>query len=211
MLGDNIKALRKQKGYSQETMANQLNVVRQTISKWEKGQSVPDAYMLEQIAELLEVPVSTLLGDTIPEETSLSRDDEIVTQLAILNAQLANQARSRRRTIKIAVISIIAIFISMIVLYFGALILFGAVTRTDAEELKKVEFHGTLYGEEYYYEAEYDSNYQIFTAGGDGWIADHVQTEKYDDAKVMMAQIEDYFRDRGGEYEIIWEEDLQTD
>lgn len=206
MLGDNIKALRKQKGYSQETMASQLNVVRQTISKWEKGQSVPDAYMLEQIAELLEVPVSTLLGDIILEDNTTSRDDEIVTQLAILNAQLANQARNRRRTIRMAVISIIAIFVAMVVLYIGALILFSAVTKTDAEELKKVEFHGTLYGEEYYYEAEYDSNYQIVTAGGDGWIADHVQTDKYDDAKVMMAQIEDYFRDRNGEYEIIWEE-----
>lgn len=205
MLGDNIKTLRKQKGYSQETLASQLNVVRQTISKWEKGISVPDAYMLEQMAELFEVPVSDLLGNNIEEENASSRDDEIVTQLAILNAQLANQARNRRRTIKIAVISIIAIFVSMVVLYIGALILFRTVTETSEEELKKVEFHGTLYGEEYYYEAEYDSNYQIFTAGGDGWIADHVQTEKYDDAKVMMAQIEDYFRDRNGEYEIIWD------
>ena len=205
MLGENIKTLRKQKGYSQETLASQLNVVRQTISKWEKGISVPDAYMLEQMAELFEVPVSDLLGNNIEEENASSRDDEIVTQLAILNAQLANQARNRRRTIKIAVISIIAIFVSMVVLYIGALILFNVVTETSEEELKKVEFHGTLYGEEYYYEAEYDSNYQIFTAGGDGWIADHVQTEKYDDAKVMMAQIEDYFRDRNGEYEIIWD------
>lgn len=205
MLGENIKTLRKQKGYSQETLASQLNVVRQTISKWEKGISVPDAYMLEQMAELFEVPVSDLLGNNIEEEHASSRDDEIVTQLAILNAQLANQARNRRRTIKIAVISIIAIFVSMVVLYIGALILFNVVTETSEEELKKVEFHGTLYGEEYYYEAEYDSNYQIFTAGGDGWIAEHVQTEKYDDAKVMMAQIEDYFRDRNGEYEIIWD------
>lgn len=205
MLGENIKTLRKQKGYSQETLASQLNVVRQTISKWEKGISVPDAYMLEQMAELFEVPVSDLLGNNIEEEYASSRDDEIVTQLAILNAQLANQARNRRRTVKIAVISIIAIFVSMVVLYIGALILFRTVTETSEEELKRVEFHGTLYGEEYYYEAEYDSNYQIFTAGGDGWIADHVQTEKYDDAKVMMAQIEDYFRDRNGEYEIIWD------
>jgi len=206
MLGDNIKALRKQKGYSQETLASQLNVVRQTISKWEKGISVPDAYMLEQMAELFEVPVSDLLGNIIEEEHVVSRDDEIVTQLAILNAQLANQARNRRRTIKIALISILSIFLLLVILYIGAAILFGVVTRTDAEELKKVEFYGTLDGEEYYYEAEYDENYQIFTAGGDGWIADHVQTDKYDDAKILMAQIEDYFIMRGGEYEIIWDE-----
>lgn len=204
MLGDNIKALRKQKGYSQETLASQLNVVRQTVSKWEKGLSVPDAYMLEQMAELFEVPVSTLLGDIIEEEKIVSRDDEIVTQLAILNAQLANQARNRRRAIKIAVISILSIFALLMLLWISAGMLYSTVTRSDAEELKKVEFHGTLDGEEYYYEAEYDSDYRIFTSGGDGWIADHLQTDKYDDAKVLMAQIEDYFRDRNGEYEIIW-------
>jgi len=206
MLGENIKALRKQKGYSQETLASQLNVVRQTISKWEKGQSVPDAYMLEQIAELFEVPVSTLLGNAVAENDSFSKENEIVTQLAILNAQLANQTRNRRKTIKIAVISILSLFLLLVILYIGVVILFSTVTRTDEDDLKKVEFHGTLYGEEYYYEAEYDENYQIYFAGGDGWIADHVQTEQYSDAKVLMAQIEDYFRDRGGEYEIIWEE-----
>ena len=40
MLSDNIKILRKKKGYSQETLAEQLQVVRQTISKWEKGVSL---------------------------------------------------------------------------------------------------------------------------------------------------------------------------
>ena len=61
MLGENIKALRKQKGYSQETLAQQLNVVRQTISKWEKGLSVPDAEMLERMAALFEVSTDALL------------------------------------------------------------------------------------------------------------------------------------------------------
>lgn len=164
--------------------------------------------MLEQIAELFEVPVSTLLGNITTEENTVSREDEIVTQLAILNAQLANQARNRRRTIKIAFISILSIFMLPVVFYIGAVILFSVVTRTDAEPLKKVEFYGTLYGEKYYYEAEYDEDYQIYTAGGDSWIADHVQTVKYDDAKVLMAQIEDYFRDRNGEYKIIWDESI---
>ncbi len=62
MLGENIKILRKQKGFSQETLAQQLNVVRQTVSKWEKGISVPDAEMLNSLSELFEVPVSTLLS-----------------------------------------------------------------------------------------------------------------------------------------------------
>ena len=62
MLSDNIQKYRKQKGWSQEELAVRLNVVRQTISKWERGTSVPDADMLIQLSDLLGVSVSTLLG-----------------------------------------------------------------------------------------------------------------------------------------------------
>ena len=86
MLADNIKALRKQKGYSQETLAQQLNVVRQTVSKWEKGLSVTDAEMLARLAELFEVPVSTLLDSALPElAADPDSSAEVARQLAILN------------------------------------------------------------------------------------------------------------------------------
>ena len=62
MFSENLKTLRKQKGFTQEELAARLNVVRQTVSKWEKGLSVPDAELLTRLAEVLEVPVSTLLG-----------------------------------------------------------------------------------------------------------------------------------------------------
>ena len=65
MLNENLKQLRKSKGLTQEELAVQLGVVRQTISKWEKGLSVPDSEMLIEIAERFDVPVSTLLGDTV--------------------------------------------------------------------------------------------------------------------------------------------------
>lgn len=67
MLNENIKAIRKSKGLSQQELAIKLNVVRQTISKWEQGLSVPDSDMLISISEVLETPVSTLLGETVPE------------------------------------------------------------------------------------------------------------------------------------------------
>lgn len=67
MLNENIKNLRKAKGLSQEELANRLNVVRQTISKWEKGLSVPDSSMLISLADELDTSVSTLLGETVPE------------------------------------------------------------------------------------------------------------------------------------------------
>ena len=70
MLNENIKMLRKSKGLSQEELAIKLNVVRQTVSKWKQGLSVPDAGMLISISEVFETPVSTLLGETLVETKS---------------------------------------------------------------------------------------------------------------------------------------------
>ena len=53
---------------SQEELAARLHVVRQTISKWEKGLSVPDSALLIRLAEVFEVPVSELLGERIEAE-----------------------------------------------------------------------------------------------------------------------------------------------
>ena len=58
MLTENIKALRKSRGLSQQELAVKLNVVRQTVSKWEQGLSVPDSDMLVAISEVLETPLA---------------------------------------------------------------------------------------------------------------------------------------------------------
>ena len=96
MLKDNIKTLRKQKGLSQEELSIKLNVVRQTISKWEQGLSVPDAEMLISISEVFDTPVSTLLGETILEENS-DNLKEISEKLEVINLQLAQKRESKRK------------------------------------------------------------------------------------------------------------------
>ena len=82
MLHENLKKLRKQKGFTQEELAGQLHVVRQTVSKWEQGLSVPDAQTVSRLAEIYEVPVSDLLGTvTIPDH----REDAIAQELEKIN------------------------------------------------------------------------------------------------------------------------------
>lgn len=103
MFKENLKILRKQKGMSQEMLAGQLNIVRQTVSKWEKGLSVPDADMLIHIAELFDTSVSVLLGSEIEEEQNAN---EIAVQLEQLNNQLAYRAGIRKKIIT-AVIAIL--------------------------------------------------------------------------------------------------------
>ena len=90
MLNENIRTIRKSKGLSQEELAVKLNVVRQTISKWEQGLSVPDSDMLIAISEVLETPVSTLFGENVAKV----RDDElkvISEKLEVINLQLAQR------------------------------------------------------------------------------------------------------------------------
>ena len=90
MLNENIRAIRKSKGLSQEELAIKLNVVRQTISKWEQGLSVPDSDMLLAISEALETPVSTLLGETVA-ETKAEDLSAISQRLEVINLQLARR------------------------------------------------------------------------------------------------------------------------
>ena len=96
MLNENIKAVRNSKGLSQEELAIKLNVVRQTVSKWERGLSVPDSEMLISISEVLETPVSVLLGETV-EESAPENLKALSEKLEVINLQLARQRDARRR------------------------------------------------------------------------------------------------------------------
>ena len=106
MFGENLKTLRKQKGFSQEELATRLHVVRQTISKWEKNLSVPDADTLIRLAEILEVSVSKLLGTKIESENVAS---DVAEQLSRINEQLAIKNRRSRRIWKVVVIVLLII------------------------------------------------------------------------------------------------------
>ena len=98
MLSENIKTLRKARGLSQQELAERLHVVRQTVSKWEQGLSVPDAAMLVQLAECLEVSVEELLGTPKSDSTAPRPPEELLAdKLGQLTAQLAQQNTRRRR------------------------------------------------------------------------------------------------------------------
>ena len=198
MLGENLKALRKQKGMSQEVMAQQLNVVRQTVSKWEQGLSVPDAQMLTRIAELFEVPVSSLLGESIEENVNIN---EIAVQLAILNEQLASRGGRNRKILRIIMIVIAAVIAAYLLLH----IVFGVIVDNN-RVMSSATLTCSLDGETYVYGINYDDQYRIHEGGGDAFVANHTDVETCDDANVAIAHIEDWFKDRGGSVDIEYEQ-----
>ena len=118
MLNENIKNLRKQKGYTQETLAQELNVVRQTVSKWEKGYSVPDAVMLERLAELFEVSVSDLLGTANYEGEQKNDLSQISAQLSVLNNQIARELGRKKKIRKGFLIGFISLIVIAAVIMF---------------------------------------------------------------------------------------------
>lgn len=121
MLKDNLKTLRKNKGFSQEELSVKLNVVRQTISKWESGLSVPDAEMLISISEVFETSVSTILGENIEEKEK--NDMKVISEkLEIINEQLSIQQKQRRKR----TISFLIILVACVILLFILLAVLGS-------------------------------------------------------------------------------------
>lgn len=100
MLSENLKHFRKAKGLSQEELAIKLHIVRQTVSKWEKGLSVPDSGMLIRLAEALDTSVTALLGETAGSEPSCDESAElkaIAAKLELLNEQFAARCERQRK------------------------------------------------------------------------------------------------------------------
>ena len=93
MLKDNLKILRKNKGLSQEELSIKLHVVRQTVSKWESGLSVPDAEMLMTISEILETPVSEILGESIEEKVK-----EVIKRFGLENEKAITFGHPKMKT-----------------------------------------------------------------------------------------------------------------
>ena len=137
MFAENLKKIRKDKGYTQEILAEKLNVVRQTVSKWEKGLSLPDVDMLSKIVNVLETDVNILLDGQI----TTTDQSEIVKQLAKINEQLTIKNRRHKKIMKtIAIILLIIVIfgILLVILNIGTFIsISNSETTTTVETMIK--------------------------------------------------------------------------
>lgn len=101
MFKDNLKQWRKARGLTQTQLAQRLHVVRQTVSKWEKGWSVPDAQLLQELAQQLDVPVTALLAETDASNAGLGPAEDaaqaLAQKLVLLESRLAQSAEKRRK------------------------------------------------------------------------------------------------------------------
>lgn len=162
MLAENIKTIRKNKGYSQEELAEKIHVTRQTVSKWENGQSVPDADLLKAMSEVLGVSVSELIdGDA----EKIIANEAIIDQLARTNEQLILQnRRAKKRSRAIAAVAVAA----LVLLASFLTIRMVAQRREKGYPVRKCEHLGVLtyqMPDDRYYHAEEND---VFTVEEDG-------------------------------------------
>lgn len=131
MFGENLKKLREEKELSQQEVALRLHVVRQTVSKWEQGLSVPDADLLVKLADVLETDISHLLCGETGRRESRGQEEALVEQLVELNRQLAEKNRRARRIWKA-----VGIAVALFLLFYVLLVVLGSVAfqQMKAEE-----------------------------------------------------------------------------
>ena len=120
-----LYSLRKQKGLSQEELANRLNVSRQTISKWEVGDSTPDMEKLIALSDLFEISLDELVLDKKPTSIGeISAKTEIVSELKEKVLTDANK-KNAKKCMKISAIIFGIIFLIDVISMIVYFILYG--------------------------------------------------------------------------------------
>lgn len=183
-IGNKIASLRKENSLSQEELAEKIGVARQTISKWELEETTPDIKQAKQLANIFNVSLDELVNNDINN---------------ILIKKVSNTEKLAEITIKllrIMGISLIVLFVLGLAIFI--LFNFTKMKLKDRNITGKYSISCNLNNEEYSYEIEYNSNYQVINSGGDSYIAYHTEVESYDDANKAIAHIEDWFKDRDG-------------
>ena len=183
-IGNNISNLRKKNNLSQEELAEKVGVTRQTISKWELDETAPDINQSKIISQTFNISLDELTDNNVNN---------------VIIEKVSNTEKLAGITIKILKLLGIG-FIAFLVIILITLIVFN-LYRIDSRDYKvtgKISISCKLDNEEYLYEVEHNKNYQVISAGGDAWISNHADIEKYEDANQMIAHIEDYFKEHGG-------------
>ncbi len=187
-IGNKILELRKKNNITQEELADKVGVSRQTISKWELGETAPDLKQAKELSKIFNISLDELVDNDLK---------EVLTEKVSNTEQLAGLILKILKFIGIAILA----FIILIIVSFIALV----VVRKNKSEGRIVEksIVCTLHDEEYSYGFRfYEETGNITEAGGDAYLANITDLDKYGDAYVAIDKIDAYIKDRGGSCEV---------
>ncbi len=185
-IGKKILELRKEKNFSQEELAEKIDVTRQTISKWELGETSPDISQAKKLSNIFNVSLDELVNNDTKD---------------IIMEKVSNTENNSKKILKLFRNTIIIIVI-LLILFIGYLVLFRTIRQEQREIMGTMSIVCSLDGEEYSWEMEYNKNYEPINSGGSAFIDFHIDITKYQDVHQIVAHIEDYFKDHGGSCKI---------
>jgi transcriptional regulator with XRE-family HTH domain len=182
-IGKKIMELRKKSGLSQEELAEKVGVARQTISKWELGETSPDLKQAKELSKIFSVSLDELTDNDIK---------EILIEKTSNTEKLAGIIL---KLMKFVIVFIIVLPILLIVLR----IIFKNIHEYNSGRLMNVSIVCNLHDETYSYEFNYyETTGEIKEAGGDGYLSNVVDIEKSVDAYQALDKIDAYVKNNGG-------------
>lgn len=187
-LGKKIAELRKKNNLSQEELAEKVGVARQTISKWEIGDTTPDINQVKIISKIFNISIDELVDNDI---------NNVIVE------KISNTEKLAGITIKILKVFGIMLIVFITLIFLFVIIFMVDMPRNDYDIVGRTKISCNLDNEKYEYEAEYNKNYQVINSGGDAYIMNHTDIESYEDVNKIVAHIEDYFKDHGGKCTIV--------
>lgn len=183
-LGNKISDLRRKNNLSQEELGELVGVTRQTISKWELEETTPDIMQAKKLSKIFSINLDELTDNNIND---------------ILIEKVSNTERLAGITIKILkIIGILLMVLFGLLIFIFVIFNFNPFIKEDRKVVGKYSVICNLDNKDYLYEVEYNKNYVVINSGGDSFISNHVDIDKYEDANQVVAHIEDYFKDRDG-------------
>lgn len=187
-LGKKIAELRKKNNLSQEELAEKVGVARQTISKWEIGDTTPDINQVKIISKIFNISIDELVDNDI---------NNVIVE------KISNTEKLAGITIKILKVFGIMLIVFITLIFLFVIIFMVDMPRNDYDIVGTTKVSCNLDNEKYVYEAQYNKNYQVINSGGDAYIMNHTDIESYEDVNKIVAHIEDYFKDHGGKCTVV--------
>ena len=182
-LGDNIFKLRKDCKFSQEQLAEKVDVTRQTISNWELGETSPNPEQLKLLSKALNVSIDELLNNDIK---------------PVLVEKVSNTEKLAGLIIKILKVMGILFIVGFVTIILLS-VFFGSKQSSKTEKTEQtVQLSCVLNNEKYEYLIEYDQNDNIIEASGSEYIINIIKDKEFNKAKILVKYIETYFKDNGG-------------
>ena len=206
MLSENLQRLRMQSGLSQKELAKKLHVVRQTVSKWEKGLSVPDADMLLKLAAIFNTTPNELLGVEDPAPLNV---EELTWRTTVISEQI--QAQTQRLdhafgTVKRVVLLVVVLFFGLPLLAFAlyAIPEFSGSIATQEAAINRTIIEYELNGQASQFVIDLDAYdpTAVISYTGSPTIADAVDVQQFYNIPGSASEFEEavctYIEDHGG-------------